>query len=234
MTILTVAMMAAALLVAFPLFCVMAVFMGPSILWTYLKLLSLCFLVGFLNDLFLGMAANIISANSISIASDAGYLPGAGSLANDMAASGSKAVIFSALTVIELVFAKLLLWDDVKAIGSFNPGSIGVDAASSGLKTIGSAAMAVATMGRSAAAGAAAGTAAGSSAMKAGTTALSQFSKSTTHVSQLMSNRPKSNGSFASSAVKASTDVSKALSSLVPKKPSGGGKGGDGKNGGKP
>ncbi|KZN20606.1 hypothetical protein A1D17_03440 [Pseudomonas fluorescens] len=230
MTILTVAMMAAALLVAFPLFCVMAVFMGPGILWTYLKLISLCFLVAFLNDLFLGMAANVISANSLSMASDAGYIPGAGSLANDMAASGSKAVIFSALTVLELVFAKLLLWDDVKAIGSFNPGSIGVDAASSGLAKVGSAALAVATLGRSAIAGGAAG----SAVVKSTTSAVSQFGKSVNNVSQIMSSRPKSTGGFASSAVKATADTTRALSSLVPKKPSGGGKGGNGKDGGKP
>jgi hypothetical protein len=229
MTILTVAMMAAALLVAFPLFCVMAVFMGPGILWTYLKLLSLCFMVGFLNDLFLGMAANVISANSLSLASDAGYIPGAGSLANDMAASGSKAVIFSALTVLEIIFAKLLLWDDVKAIGSFNPGSIGVDAASSGLAKVGSAALAVATLGRSAVAGGAAG----SAVAKSTTSAVANFGKSVNNVSQMMSNRPKSTGGFASSAFKATADTTRALSSLVPKKPTGGGKGGNGKDGGK-
>jgi hypothetical protein len=217
MTILTVSMMAAALLVAFPLFCVMAVFMGPGILWTYLKLLSLCFMVGFLNDLFLGMAANVISANSLSVASDAGYLPGAGSLANDMAASGSKAVIFSALTVLEIIFAKLLLWDDVKAIGSFNPGSIGVDAASSGLAKVGSAALAVATLGRSAIATGAAG----SAVAKSTTSAVANFGKSVTNVSQMMSTKPKSTGGFVSSAFKASADTAKAVSSLVPKKPSG-------------
>ena len=230
MTILTVAMLAAALLIAFPLFCLMAVFMGPGILWTYLKLLTLCFLVGYFNDLFLGMAANAISANAISIASDAGYLPGSGSLANDMAASGTKAVIFSALTVLEIVFAKVLLWDDVKAIGSFNPGSIGVDAASSGLKSIGSAAMAVASFGKSAIAT----KAVGSSLAKNSASAFSHMSKSLSHTSQMMSNRPKSTGNFTASAVKATMHTSKALSSLVPKKPSGGNKGGGGNDGGKP
>lgn len=220
MTILTVAMLAAALLIAFPLFCLMAVFMGPGILWTYLKLLTLCFLVGYFNDLFLGMAANAISANAISLASDAGYIPGSGSLANDMAASGTKAVIFSALTVLELVFAKVLLWDDVKAIGSFNPGSIGVDAASSGLKSIGGAVMTVASMGKSAIAT----KAAGSAVAKNTSSALTHISKSMTHTSQLMSSTPKSTGSFASGAVNATAQAHKALTSLVPKKPGGGNK----------
>ena len=228
MTIMTVAMLAAALLIAFPLFCVMAVFMGPGILWTYLKLLSLAFMVGFLNDLFLGMAANAISANSISLASDAGYLPGGGSLANDMAASGTKAVIFSALTVLEIVFAKVLIWDDVKAIGSFNPGSIGVDAASSGLQKIGGAAMAVATLGKSALAA----KAAGSSLVSNTTSTLTNLGKTMHHTSNIMSTRPTQTGGFGSSAYSAAVNSHSALKSLVPQKPSGGGNNGGGNKGG--
>lgn len=146
MTITTCAMLAAALLVLFPVFCLMAVFMGPSILWTYLKLFTLCFFVVLLNDLFLGMAADVIAAGKLQAAGDGGFMPHGGSISASLSATHTKAVVFTSLTVIEIAAVKLFLWDDVKSLSGFSPGS--VDSAGKGLKMAGGAATALLTLGR--------------------------------------------------------------------------------------
>lgn len=218
MTIATCAMLAAALLVAFPLFCVMSVFMGYSILWTYLKLLVLAFLVVFLNDLFLGMASDLLASNMLAAGQKVGYLPGAGSLAADLSAATSKAIIFTSLTVIEIAVAKLLIWDDVKSLGSFNPSSVGIDSASKGLQIAGSIALgaaalatggaaAVGTVTAKSGAAAAAKGAAGRAAMGS---AARHFGNAASHAISVGSRSGSSGGGGGSSA---------RFSGLTPSKP---------------
>ncbi|MDF5940506.1 hypothetical protein P4198_01250 [Pseudomonas aeruginosa] len=48
-------------------------------------------------------------------------------------------IIFVALTVIEIIFAKLLLWDDVKSLGGFNPAGATTGLAATGMAVVGAA-----------------------------------------------------------------------------------------------
>lgn len=141
------AMLAAALLVTFPLFTVMAVFLGPQILITFFKLVIFAFLLIYLNDLFVSMAAEVLYFQQVSSAQ--GFNTGltAGMTATQ-AASTTKAVIFSALTVVEIAAARLILWDDAKALAGFKPGSIGTDRAASMAKTLGALAFTALTLGK--------------------------------------------------------------------------------------
>lgn len=145
------AMLAAVLLVAFPLFAVMTVFLGPQILITFFKLVIFAFLLIYLNDLFISMAADVLYFQEVSGAQafNTGYNAG---LSATQAASTTKAIIFSVLTVVEVAAARLILWDDAKALAGFKPGSIGTDRAASMAKTIGGAVFTVMTLGKGTAA----------------------------------------------------------------------------------
>ncbi len=141
------AMLAASLLVAFPLFCVMSVFLGPQILITFFKLIIFSFLIIYLNDLFLSMASDVLYFQEISSVQgfNTGFNAG---MSATQAASTTKAILFSALTVIEVAVARLILWDDAKALAGFKPGSVGTDRAASMAKTIGGAVFTIASVGK--------------------------------------------------------------------------------------
>lgn len=141
------AMLAAALLVTFPLFAVMSIFLGPQILITFFKLVLFAFLLIYLNDLFVSMAAEVLYFQEVSGAQgfNTGFTAG---MTATQAASTTKAIIFSTLTLVEVAAARLILWDDAKALAGFKPGSIGTDRASSMAKSIGALAFAALTMGK--------------------------------------------------------------------------------------
>ncbi|WGK63513.1 hypothetical protein QAO71_17240 (plasmid) [Halopseudomonas sp. SMJS2] len=141
------AMLAAALLVTFPLFAVMSVFLGPQILITFFKLVIFAFLLIYLNDLFVSMAAEVLYFQQVSSAQgfNTGFTAG---MTATQAASTTKAIIFSALTVVEVAAARLILWDDAKALSGFKPGSIGTERASSMAKMIGGLAFTALTFGK--------------------------------------------------------------------------------------
>ncbi|MAG64941.1 MAG: hypothetical protein CMK74_03585 [Pseudomonadales bacterium] len=141
------AMLAAALLVTFPLFAVMSVFLGPQILITFFKLVIFAFLLIYLNDLFVSMSAEILYFQEISSAQGFNTGLSAGMTATQ-AASTTKAIIFSTLTVVEVAAARLILWDDAKALAGFKPGSIGTDRAASMAKSIGALVFTAMTLGK--------------------------------------------------------------------------------------
>lgn len=151
MVIGTSAMLAGVLLVAFPIFAVMSVFMGYKILVTYVKLLALTFLIVLLNDMFMGMASEFFLISELSSASSYSSVFGT-DLSQHLAASTGKVLIFGSLTLIEGAVAKLLLWDDVKSIGNLSTGGMGISNAAAGAKVVGAAAITVATLGKGGAA----------------------------------------------------------------------------------
>ena len=154
------AMLAAFLIVMFPLICIMAIFISPKILASFVKLMAFAFLVQFTNDACLSMAATLLSVNGELLE---GYNAGNFTRNNTLLISAGTAeyVVFVAITVIELIFAKMLIWDDVKSMGSFNPGGAAAGLAVTGAAVIGAVAKLgsmVSRGGASAAAGAGAAT----------------------------------------------------------------------------
>lgn len=127
------AMLVAALIIAFPLFAVMSLFMGPGLLVTYIKLVCFGFLVVFFNDLFLSMGGDLIGiTRTLAVGAGVGH-QAQGSTAVDIAAVSTEVLIYSSITVVEIMLAKILIWDDVQSVSGFSPsGSFGTAMAAGG------------------------------------------------------------------------------------------------------
>lgn len=120
-TITSMALLVVILIISFPIFAVMSVVLGHHVLTTYLKLMFLPFIVVFIHKFFLIMTTSIIAySNSYELLIDTRY-PGGVDTPAKMAAGNFKVIVFTLITVSEIAIAKFLLWDDVRAITSFNP-----------------------------------------------------------------------------------------------------------------
>lgn len=132
------AMLAGMMVVLFPVICVFAVFVNPSILISFVKILSFAFMIPFVNNLCLTMAATLLAMNgelmtgltSGNIYENYPLLISAGS---------AQYIIFMALTAVEIVIAKMLIWDDVKGLSGFNPAGAASGMAATGGAVIGAA-----------------------------------------------------------------------------------------------
>lgn len=132
------AMLAGMMVVLFPVICVFAVFVNPSILISYVKILSFAFMIPFVNNLCLTMAATLLAMNgelmtgltSGNIYENYPLLISAGT---------AQYIIFMALTAVEIVIAKMLIWDDVKGLSGFNPAGAATGMAATGGAVIGAA-----------------------------------------------------------------------------------------------
>lgn len=114
------AMCAAALLAAFPVFAFLSIFLGPRIIISFFKILAFLFLVIWINDLFLSVGGRILAVSQL-VASGNAIGQHGNSLSFDIIDGTAKAIIFLSITAIEIVIARLLIWDDAKSVGSFNP-----------------------------------------------------------------------------------------------------------------
>lgn len=128
----SMAMIVAVLLLTFPVFAVISVIFGPKVLISYFKLMALPFIVVFINNLMLSLSANLISFNKGQQAVVDTFMPGGVDISTSMSAMSAETIIYAVITVAELAIAKFILWDDVRAITSFNPGSAGMEAAQRG------------------------------------------------------------------------------------------------------
>ncbi|MGP0171186.1 hypothetical protein ACSVIJ_04810 [Pseudomonas sp. NCHU5208] len=142
------AMLVGLLVVMFPLVCVMAVFISPKILVSFIKLMAFAFLVPFTNDACLSMAATLLSVNGELIE---GYNAGNFARNNTLLISAGTAqyVVFIAICAIEVIFAKMLIWDDVKGMSNFNPGGGALGLAATGAAVVGTV-LKLASFGRGA------------------------------------------------------------------------------------
>ncbi len=136
----SMAMLVAILLITFPIFAVASVFTGPKVLLTYFKLMAFPFIVVLINHLFLVLAANLIAYNKMYQTMAEGLNPGAVDIASAFASMSSELVVYSVLTFCEIIIAKLLLWDDVRAATSFSPSSVATGAAARGFALVSAAA----------------------------------------------------------------------------------------------
>lgn len=143
----SLAMVCAALITAFPLFVILSLFLGPGILLSYIKLIVFTFLVVLLNQVFMSMGANLVAMTNLM---ESVYK--IGNIARDnqgleFSAATAKVVIFTSLMAIEVVIAKMLIWDDVKGL-NLSPGESGSAAFATGMSVIkGAAAIATAGVG---------------------------------------------------------------------------------------
>jgi hypothetical protein len=157
----TLSMMCAGLITAFPLLIIVSVFMGHKILISFAKLVVFCFLVVFINQVFLSLGANLIA-----VTKQMDLVYAIGNIARDnqgleMSAATAEVTIFTSLMAIEIIIAKMLIWDDVKSLSGFNPGAAGNAAFATGsaaLKMIGGLAVAPLAMKARAASAAASST----------------------------------------------------------------------------
>lgn len=132
------AMLAGILVVMFPIICVFAIFLSPNILLSYVKLLVFAFTIPFINDLCLTMASSLLAMNGELME---GF--NAGNYTENWAllisAASAQYIIFMALTTVEIIIAKMLIWDDVKGLSGFNPGGAASGMAATGLAIAGGA-----------------------------------------------------------------------------------------------
>lgn len=136
MTINICAMFAAFLIVMFPLICVMAMFISPKLLISFVKLMTFAFVVPLTNDACLSMAATLLAVNGELLE---GYNAGNYTRNNVLLISAGTAeyIVFAGICVIELIFAKMLIWDDVKGMSNFNPGGAATGIATTGAAVVG-------------------------------------------------------------------------------------------------
>lgn len=132
------AMLAGVLVVLFPLICVFAVFMNPSMLISYIKILAFAFTIPLINNLMLTMAATLLALNAevLNGLNSGDYSDNFTVL---ISASSAQYIIFMALTTVEIIIAKMLIWDDVKGLSGFNPGSAATGMAATGGAVVGAA-----------------------------------------------------------------------------------------------
>lgn len=136
----TISMMCAGLITAFPLFIIISVFLGPKILISHIKLVIFCFLVILLNETFLSMGANLIAtSNQLDLVYRIGNIA-RNNNALELSSATAEVVIFTSLMAIEVIIAKMLIWDDVKGMTSFNPGEGGAAATQLGMRAFQTAA----------------------------------------------------------------------------------------------
>jgi hypothetical protein len=132
------AMLAGMIIVMFPIICVFAVFLSPNTLITFVKLLVLAFTLPFINDMCLTMASSLLAMNGELLN---GF--NAGNYTENWAllisAASAQYVIFIALTAVEIIIAKMLIWDDVKGLAGFNPAGAATGMAATGMAISGAA-----------------------------------------------------------------------------------------------
>jgi len=138
-TISTMAMIVAILLIVFPVFALVAVLFGPKVLISYFKLMAFPFLVVFINNLLLSLSANLIAFNKGYAVITETVNPGGVDVASSISAMSAETIIYASICVCEIAIAKFILWDDVRAVTSFNPAAAGKAAAGRGASMIGSA-----------------------------------------------------------------------------------------------
>lgn len=130
------AMLAGILVVLFPVICVFAVFFNPSMLISYMKLLAFAYMVPFINNLVLTMASTTLAMNGELMSGLQ-----AGNFSENypllISAGSAQYVIFMALTAVEIIIAKMLIWDDVKGLSGFNPAGAATGMAATGAAVVG-------------------------------------------------------------------------------------------------
>jgi len=132
------AMLVGILVVLFPVICVFGVFVNPSILISYVKLICFGFMVPLINNLCLTMAATLLAMNGeLMTGLTAGNFGENNTLL--ISASNAQYIIFMALTAVEIVIAKMLIWDDVKGLSGFNPAGAATGMAATGAAVVGTA-----------------------------------------------------------------------------------------------
>ncbi|TED64897.1 hypothetical protein IPC1518_08065 [Pseudomonas aeruginosa] len=136
----SMAMIVALLLLTFPVFAVVSVFFGSKVLISYFKLMAFPFIVVFINNLLLSLSANLISYNKGFQALSDTFNPGGVDVASSISVMSAESIIYTVITVAEVAIAKFILWDDVRAITSFNPGAAGTQAAARGAAMVGAVA----------------------------------------------------------------------------------------------
>lgn len=128
----SMAMIVALLLLTFPIFAVVSVFFGVKVLISYFKFMAFPFIVVFINNLLLSLAANLISYNKGHQALSNTFSPGGVDVVSSVSAMSAESIIFTVITIAEVAIAKFILWDDVRSITSFNPGAAGTQASMRG------------------------------------------------------------------------------------------------------
>ncbi|NVL48736.1 hypothetical protein F2S72_01845 [Pseudomonas syringae pv. actinidiae] len=136
-TIASMAMIVAILLITFPIFACISVIFGVGTLKTYFKLMAFPFLVVFVNNLLLILAANAIAFNKSMKAQQDTFIVGGVDLSNAIASMNTETVIYTVICVAEVAIAKLILWDDVKAVTSMNLKSAAGSASERGMSIAG-------------------------------------------------------------------------------------------------
>lgn len=224
----SMALLSVLLLISFPIFAILSIIFGPKILVTYLKLMGLPFLVVLINDLLLTVSANLIAYNNISKVSVDAFMPNRVDTPTSLAVRYTEVTVFSVLTFAEIVIAKLLLWDDVRAATTFNPAQAASDTTKQGAGMVLKTAAVVATAGK----GGVAMAAKSKGAMQAAGL-ISQVSKVASHTNRTSSSSSSKGGASASGVSGLSA---KAGGGSSPTTPSGGGspQGGGGGGGGSP
>lgn len=132
-TIAAMAMIVNILLVTFPVFACIAVIFGHKTLVTYFKLMAFPFIVVFTNNLLLILSANVISYNKVMKLAPETFMPGSVDLAGAIASMNTETVVYSVICVAEIAIARLILWDDVKAVTSMNLGAAATSATQTGM-----------------------------------------------------------------------------------------------------
>lgn len=138
-TIASMAMIVVILLITFPIFACIAVLFGHKTLVTYFKLMAFPFLVVFVNNLLLILAANAIAFNKSMAVMQETFRAGGVDVNNAMASMNTETVIYSTICIAEVAIARLILWDDVKGVTSMNLQSAANSASEKGMSLAGSA-----------------------------------------------------------------------------------------------
>lgn len=116
----SMALLVAILLITFPIFAVISIVFGPKVLISYFKFMALPFLVVFVNNLLLSISADLISFNKGVQAYGDTFHPGGVDLPASLSQMNTESIIYGVICICELAIAKFILWDDVKAVTSFN------------------------------------------------------------------------------------------------------------------
>lgn len=135
----SMAMIVALLIITFPIFAIIAVIFGHKPLVSYLKLMAFPFLVVFINNLLLLLSANLITYSKLYERQSDTFALGGVDVPAELIRMNSEAIIYSVITLCEIAIVKFILWDDVRAVTSFNPGSASTAAVARGASMVGTA-----------------------------------------------------------------------------------------------
>lgn len=135
----SMAMIVALLIITFPVFAIISVIFGHKPLVSYLKLMAFPFLVVFINNLLLLLSANLITYSKLYELQSETFALGGVDVPSMMSLMNSEAIIYSVITICEVAIVKFILWDDVRAVTSFNPGQASTAAVARGAGMVGSA-----------------------------------------------------------------------------------------------